>query len=121
MMYYLLSPLSQCPGHNLLFPGVPTVCQPSLHVGQLVKTLTHTSKSSTIYNHRVPITYVRVISCIYLRIFKHLLQALLHLLEFTRLDATVGQQHASELSLGDSAVHRIVPLELEMKGKRETW
>lgn len=56
---------------------------------------------------------------IYLCILKHLLQALLHLLEFTRLDATISQQHAPELSLADSAIHRIVPLELH-GGRRDT-
>lgn len=56
---------------------------------------------------------------IYLCILKHLLQALLHLLEFTRLDATIGQQHTSKLSLSDSAVHRIVPLKLEEGEERD--
>lgn len=63
---------------------------------------------------------IRTHGFIYLCILKHLLQALLHLLEFTRLDATVGQQHTPKLSLGDSAVHRIVPLELEGGGETQT-
>lgn len=55
---------------------------------------------------------------IYLGILKHLLQALLHLLEFAGLDATVGQQHAPKLSLCDPAVHRVVPFELEGERKK---
>lgn len=58
----------------------------------------------------------------YLGILKHLLQALLHLLEFTRLNAAVGQQHAPKLSLSDSAVHWVVPFKLareKNKGKTE--
>lgn len=50
---------------------------------------------------------------IYLGILKHLLQALLHLLEFTRLNAAIGQQHASKLSLSDSAIHWVIPFKLE--------
>lgn len=57
---------------------------------------------------------------IYLCILKHFLQPLLHLLEFTRLDAAVGQQHTPELPLSDSAVHRIVPLKLGREKERKT-
>lgn len=49
----------------------------------------------------------------YLCVLKHFLQALLHLLEFARLDAAVGQQHAAKLPLRDPAVHGVVPFKLQ--------
>lgn len=57
--------------------------------------------------------WIRTHRLIYLGVLKHLLQPLLHLLEFARLDTTVDQQHAPKLSLSDSAAHRIVPFKLE--------
>lgn len=57
--------------------------------------------------------WTRIHRFLYLGILKHLLQPLLHLFEFARLDTTVGQQHAPELSLTDSAVHGVVPFKLE--------
>lgn len=53
---------------------------------------------------------------IYLAVLKHLLQTLQHLLELARLDSAVGQQHPPELPLGDSAIRRVVPFELEGGG-----
>lgn len=50
---------------------------------------------------------------VYLGVLEHLLQALLHQLELAGLDAAVGQQHATKLSLRDSAVHWVVPVKLQ--------
>lgn len=57
----------------------------------------------------------------YLGILKHLLQALLHQLEFAGLDATVGQQHAPKQSLRDSAVYWVVPVKLQRGREQDTW
>lgn len=72
----------------------------------------HATEPFTTHHRGLPATSVPVVST-HLSILEHLLQALLHLLQLTGLDAAVGQQHAPKLSLADAAVHRVVPLELE--------
>lgn len=62
---------------------------------------------------------IRKKDLLYLCILKHLLQALLHVLEFTRLDTAIGQQHSAKLPLTDSAISRIVPFKLEVEKHRQ--